>query len=429
MVLSCGHTFCGACLNRLTQADRIRCPTCRQQVAASSVKVNVAIREQAPVGDADEIAPLPRVSKLRSAPDTTLGIMMYWEVHDIDAFLRSCQRIRDIVKRAPGVKYYGFSMDGKVAVSKEGHANVASYMLHLRNVQEHWFEAMSAATMTNMEAHGPKEQVDQLEDTLKDLLSSHWAYADGAFFMPSKYEAHLAQASRLIADDTLCVLVYWDIRNYSKFLAGVKDFQALTKQEERVKYYGFCLNGSKAICREGYDCAEGFLEHLQNVDGPLKAAMEVSDVVRVEVHGPAVEVDKLREPLKSFPAVFWPYPNDSFCAPAEYNASNPEPTPARAPSNPQSVAVSNATQAAAPVPVVSTPAREPSNPRRAPRPHLAATRPPLAATLPQTLARAPSRRRASLGPARNPVWRLAEAPAATTEASTQDSHSPSCIQG
>lgn len=117
--------------------------------------------------------------------------------------------------------------------------------------------------------------------------------------------------------------MYWDIRNYSKFLAGVKDFQDLTKREEKVKYYGFCMNGAKAICREGYDCAEGFLEHLQNVDVPLKAAIEVSDIVRIEVHGPASEVDKLREPLKSFPAVFWPYPSDSFCAPAEFNGTDP----------------------------------------------------------------------------------------------------------
>merc|ERR1711988_1180667 len=127
--------------------------------------------------------------------------------HNINAFIRCSQRIKDLIKRAPGVKYYGFSMSGNVAVSKEGHANVASYLLHLRNVQDLWFEAMSSATMTNMEAHGPKEQVEQLEDTLKDLLSSHWAYADGAFFMPSKYEANMSQVSRLVVDDTLCVLV------------------------------------------------------------------------------------------------------------------------------------------------------------------------------------------------------------------------------
>jgi len=315
MVLACGHTFCGACIKRLQRDGR--CPTCRQRTNMANAKVNVALREQAPASDNDNALPAPRASLLKSAPDTTLSIVTYWEVHDLDAFLRSCQRMKEIVKKAPGIRYYGFTMTGNLAVSKEGHANLAGYLLHLRKVQDHWFEAMSAATMTNMEAHGPKEQVEQLEENLKDLLSSHWAYAEGAFFVPTKY-LQQAAPGHLASDETLCVMVYWDIKDYAKFLAGVKEFQHLTKQEEKVKYYGFCLHGSKAICREGYDCAEGFLEHLQNVDGPLKAAMAVADVVRVEVHGPTSEVDKLREPLKSFPAVFWSYPNDSFFAPAEY---------------------------------------------------------------------------------------------------------------
>jgi len=137
--------------------------------------------------------------------------------------------------------------------------------------------------------------------------------------VPAKY-LEQADHGRLVSDETLSVLVYWTIRDYAKFLAGVKDFQQLTKQEEKVKYYGFCLFGARAICREGYDCAEGFLEHLQNVDGPLKAAMEVADVTRVEVHGPVAEVEKLRDPLRNFPAVFWSYPDDCFCAPGEYTA-------------------------------------------------------------------------------------------------------------
>jgi len=282
----------------------------------SVARVNVTLREQAPLDEIEAVA-VPQVSPFKSAPDTTVSVMTYWTVHDNHGFIRCNQRVKDLIKRAPGVKYYGFSMTGNVAVSKEGHANVASYLLHLRNVQDLWFEAMSSATMTNMEAHGPKAQVEQLEESLKDLLSSHWAYAEGAFFVPSKY---LAQAipGRLAADETLTVLVYWNVRDYAKFLAGVQNFQTLTKNEEKVRYYGFCLSGAKAICREGYDCAEGFLEHLKNVDEPLKAAMEVADIDRIEVHGPAMEVEKLREPLSTFPAVFWSYPNDSFVVPAEY---------------------------------------------------------------------------------------------------------------
>jgi len=299
----------------------LRCPTCRASHATSAVKVNVALREDAAQrqDDGEDALPMPKQSPLKTAPDTTLSIMTYYEIHDMHGFLKIQQRVRELVKRAPGVRYYGFSIEGNTAVSKEGHVNLAAYMLHLRYAQEHWFDLMSVASVINMEAHGPKAEVDQLEETLKDLLSSHWAYLEGAFIVPTKY-IEGAAPGQLASDETVCVLVYWQIKDYAGFLAGVKDFQNLTKQEQKVKYYGFCLNGSKAICREGYDCAEGFLEHLQNVDIPLKAALEVADVTRVEVHGPASEVDKLREPLKSFPAVFWPYPNDAFFAPSAYSS-------------------------------------------------------------------------------------------------------------
>ena len=49
--------------------------------------------------------------------------------------------------------------------------------------------------------------------------------------------------------------------------------------------------------REGYVSADAVLAHLQNVDAELKAALAISDIVRLEVHGPAAEVDKLRGPL------------------------------------------------------------------------------------------------------------------------------------
>lgn len=43
--------------------------------------------------------------------------------------------------------------------------------------------------------------------------------------------------------------------------------------------------------------AEGLLAHLANVDWLLKEAPKIADLIRLEVHGPANELDKLKEPL------------------------------------------------------------------------------------------------------------------------------------
>ncbi len=51
------------------------------------------------------------------------------------------------------------------------------------------------------------------------------------------------------------------------------------------------------FCREGYVNAEALLEHLDNVSAMLAVALKMADLIRLEVHGPAVQLEKLKEPL------------------------------------------------------------------------------------------------------------------------------------
>ncbi len=51
------------------------------------------------------------------------------------------------------------------------------------------------------------------------------------------------------------------------------------------------------LCREGYVNAEALLEHLENVGSMLAAALNMAELFRVEVHGPAAQLEKLKEPL------------------------------------------------------------------------------------------------------------------------------------
>ena len=81
------------------------------------------------------------------------------------------------------------------------------------------------------------------------------------------------------------------------FKKGFPVFVELTKKEPKNLFYEFSVNGDEVFCREGYVDADGLLAHLNNVDAPLAQAMQIADLVRVEVHGPAAELEKLREPL------------------------------------------------------------------------------------------------------------------------------------
>ena len=82
-----------------------------------------------------------------------------------------------------------------------------------------------------------------------------------------------------------------------QFRAGFPAFAKLTKSEPRNLFYEFSVNGDEVFCREGYANAEGLLAHLDNVGALLADAMTIADLVRLEVHGPAAELEKLRAPL------------------------------------------------------------------------------------------------------------------------------------
>lgn len=81
------------------------------------------------------------------------------------------------------------------------------------------------------------------------------------------------------------------------FYEGLPVFVELTKTEPKNLFYEFSVNGDEVFCREGYVDAEGLLHHLDNVGALLTQALKMADMIRVEVHGPAAELDKLREPL------------------------------------------------------------------------------------------------------------------------------------
>ena len=81
------------------------------------------------------------------------------------------------------------------------------------------------------------------------------------------------------------------------FKAGLPAFREKTATEQGNLFYDFTVNGDEIFCREGYAGAEALLAHLENVGGLLAEAFKIADLTRLEVHGPAAELDKLRGPL------------------------------------------------------------------------------------------------------------------------------------
>ncbi|VFN00654.1 MAG: hypothetical protein BECKG1743F_GA0114225_105061 [Candidatus Kentron sp. G] len=112
----------------------------------------------------------------------------------------------------------------------------------------------------------------------------------------------------MLPQDTCCTIVpYLQVPPENMAAFGALCQRAIEKaqQEKGYLYYGFSFDGNLAHCREGYADARALLEHLANMEEVLKEMLSVSELTRLEVHGPAPELAKLREPLAALNPQFF----------------------------------------------------------------------------------------------------------------------------
>ena len=104
----------------------------------------------------------------------------------------------------------------------------------------------------------------------------------------------------MASEDICCTLVpYFKIQEgkIDAFKQMSVEFIKLTKTEPKCLFYSFSFDGDLACCLEGYVGAEGVLAHVENVDPLIQEVLKISEITRLEIHGPELELEKLREPL------------------------------------------------------------------------------------------------------------------------------------
>jgi quinol monooxygenase YgiN len=92
-----------------------------------------------------------------------------------------------------------------------------------------------------------------------------------------------------------------------EFKARFPAFIQKTATERDNLYYGFTISDDVAFCHEAYVGAEGLLAHLENVGPLLESVLKIADLIRVEIHGPAAELEKLKGPLGHLKPTWFTY--------------------------------------------------------------------------------------------------------------------------
>lgn len=102
-----------------------------------------------------------------------------------------------------------------------------------------------------------------------------------------------------VSDKCCSIVPYFKVpdKNMAAFKQLCEQFVAKSSGEPGCLYYGFAFSGNDVHCREGYADAEALLAHVANIGNLLEEALKISEVTRLEIHGPEEELAKLREPL------------------------------------------------------------------------------------------------------------------------------------
>lgn len=119
----------------------------------------------------------------------------------------------------------------------------------------------------------------------------------------------------MTTQDTSCtVTAFFNVKpgKLADFEQLADRFVEKTRNESGIRAYGWSFNTDEAHCRQSYQNAEGFLEHVQNVFGLFQEALTISDCTRLAIHGPEAELAKLREPLAEIDLLQYFTLRDSF---------------------------------------------------------------------------------------------------------------------
>lgn len=226
----------------------------------------------------------------------------YFKVLDMARFKQIWQDDFAVFAHKSDCIHYAFCFteDGR-AHCREAYTSAETALQHLADVDTPLKAVLDGvAELERLEVHGPKVEIDKLVEPLTPLGCKFFVTEWG--FRPTK---------AAMADDTVLHLYpYFKLKDAPKFKQIWKQAYAGTKgaaADEKSHAYAFSFEADEvASCREAYGDADGILLHLKNVDSPLKAALDgPADLMRLEVHGPKAECEKLQEALGPLGCVFY----------------------------------------------------------------------------------------------------------------------------
>lgn len=232
-------------------------------------------------------------------PDNVVSLSPYFKINygRIPDFKENGKDFYKLTKTETKMLYYGFSyqvgegfLEHERCTCVEGYSDGQGLENHLNNVGATFGKALSMSALESLIVHAPSSQMPALRanETLKGAGCQFFTL-DGKGFRRSSGAPY----------DRACILVpYFKIQQgkVPEFQKLGEKFYELTKKEKGVINYGFSYDDkTTAHCREAYVDAKALSYHLENVGETFGKALEISELLKLDVYAPADQLEILKE--------------------------------------------------------------------------------------------------------------------------------------
>ena len=115
--------------------------------------------------------------------DTCVTIQPYFVIQEgeTDNVRSYVERFVELAKSEGGCLYYGFTFCGNRLFCREGYTNGDAALAHLGNVGALLKKLLDSgkAELTDLQIHGPEQELAKLREPLADMHPSYWVLEYG----------------------------------------------------------------------------------------------------------------------------------------------------------------------------------------------------------------------------------------------------------
>jgi hypothetical protein len=235
-----------------------------------------------------------------TSQSTTVASIHQFTVDDWDVALPLMQAISDQAAGTQGASHFDWTRADDQALFRSSFENADSLIsfYDAASCKCPFLGALlpeSVAKQERFQVSGPPQELQTIKDRTQSLDADYYESAEG-FQTGFISQTGADQSGIASGEGTLCTShPTFTVSDWTAAAPLVREFIDCTALEEGCTYFGWSSKGECLSWHGNYVNGAALRSHFENVR-PLIAALNAgpAKLVRLELHGPAIELDKAR---------------------------------------------------------------------------------------------------------------------------------------